>query len=200
MACRNSFNQVVSTFPIDLLNVTPDDCIVGGQPFNAAIDPTIALDTAFLQAAAETLCALGTLLTEADVSIAQVAVDAIAGATCTAQLSELPPPLPLTVTIDVTRLAGCSCGADGLYRRSVNSRESRSRFRRSYVPCTAGTVGSEVQICSTGTTPLGIPSTTLGPNITLADPADDTWVGVNVPAGGSPPPFRSSSRATHRPP
>ena len=68
MACRNSFNQVVSTFPIDLLNVTPDDCILDGQPVNFAIDPTIALDTAFLQAAAETLCDLGTLLTQADVT------------------------------------------------------------------------------------------------------------------------------------
>jgi hypothetical protein len=174
MACRNSFNQAVSTFPIDLLNVTPDDCILDGQPFNTAIDPVIALDTAFLEAAAQTLCDLGTTLTVADVTVAQVSVDAIAGATCTEQLSVLPG-VPITVTLDIT--FDGTCGSGGIV--TVNSGITVP-LPPMTLPCSAaGTAGSEVQICSTGEVPLAI---------SLSDPPPppaytETYVGVAV--GGS---------------
>jgi hypothetical protein len=191
MACRNSFNQAVSTFPIDLTNVAPDDCILEGQPFNAAIDPVIALDTAFLEAAAQTLCDLGTFLTEADVTTAQVSVDAIAGATCTEQLSVLGG-TPLTVTLDVT-LEG-SCGSGGIV--TVNSGISVS-LPAMNVPCSAaGAAGSEVQFCSTGTVPLGI---------TLTDPAPppaytQTYVGVSVGGGAITVAFACNTSSTTNPP
>jgi hypothetical protein len=185
MACRNSFNEQVSTFPIDLLNVAPDDCILAGQPFNTAIDPTIALDTAFLQAAANTLCDLGTALTEADVSIAQVSVDAIAGATCTEQLSELSP-VPQTVTLDVT-IDG-TCGAGGSV--TVNSGISLP-LPAINVPCSsAGAAGEEVQFCSTGTVPL---------SITLATPAVQTFVGVAVGGGTIQVVFQCNTSSTTNP-
>jgi hypothetical protein len=185
MACRNSFNQVVSTFPIDLLNVTPDDCVEAGQPFNTAIDPTIALDTAFLQAAAETLCDLGTLLTEADVTVAQVSVDAIAGANCTEQLSVLSP-VPQTVTIDITLVSG-SCGAGGVVE--VNSGISLPLPPVS-VPCTAGSAGEEVQFCSTGTVPL---------SINLSTPITNTYVGVSVGGGSIQVAFQCNTSSTTSP-
>jgi len=186
MACRNSFNQVVSTFPIDLLNVTPDDCIEAGQPFNTAIDPTIALDTAFLQAAAETLCDLGTLLTEADVTVAQVSVDAIAGADCTEQLSVLGG-TPVTVTIDIELVSG-SCGAGG--EVIVNSGISLP-LPPINVPCTAGSAGEEVQFCSTGTVPL---------SINLSTPIANTYVGVSVGGGSIQVAFQCNTSSTTSPP
>ena len=190
MACRNSFNQAVSTFPIDLLNVTPDDCILDGQPVNFNIDPTIALDTAFLQAAAETLCDLGTLLTEADVTSAQISIDAVAGATCTEQLSVLSP-VPQTVVIDITVVSG-SCGAGGVVE--VNSGIALP-LAPVTVPCTAGAAGSEVQLCSTGQVPL---------NITLASPApppayQETFVGVSVGGGSIKVAFACNTSSTTNP-
>ena len=44
MACRNSFNQLASVFPVTLDVAL--DCSVADQPFNANITPTLALDTA----------------------------------------------------------------------------------------------------------------------------------------------------------
>ena len=187
MACRNSFNQAVSTFPIDLLNVTPDDCIEAGQPFNTAIDPTIALDTAFLEAAAQTLCDLGTFLTEADVTTAQVSVDAIAGATCTEQLSVLPG-VPLTVTLDISIVG--SCGSGGVV--SVDSGITVP-LPPMNVPCSAaGAAGSEVQFCSTGQVPL---------EISLTDPApppaySETYVGVSVGGGAITVSFACNTSST----
>ena len=61
-ACRNSFNQVVSEFTVNM-EVALDDCPVAAQDFNANVTPTLALDTEFLQAAADTLCDLGVTLT-----------------------------------------------------------------------------------------------------------------------------------------
>jgi hypothetical protein len=188
MACRNSFNQAVSTFPIDLLNVTPDDCILDGQPFNTAIDPVIALDTAFLEAAAQTLCDLGTLLTEADVTSAQVSVDAIAGATCTEQLSVLPG-TPVTVTV-ATVCTG-TCGDLGVTCEVTAG--IALPLPAITVPCSAaGTAGSEVQFCSTGTVPL---------SISLSDPPpppayQETYVGVSVGGGAITVAFACNTSST----
>jgi hypothetical protein len=181
MACRNSFNQAVSTFPIDLLNVTPDDCIEAGQPVDFDIDPTIALDTAFLEAAAQTLCDLGTLLTSADVSVAQVSVDAVAGATCTEQLSVLP---GTPVTVPISTVCDGTCGDLGV---TCTVTEGISLpLPAMTVPCTAGTAGSEVQLCSTGQVPLAISL-----SVPTPPPAyTETYVGVNVPAGIQPPPIQ----------
>jgi hypothetical protein len=190
MACRNSFNQAVSTFPIDLLNVTPDACLDSAASVNFDIDPTIALDTAFLQAAAETLCDLGTLLTQADVTSAQVSIDAVAGATCTQQLSVLSP-VPQTVVIDITLVSG-SCGAGGVV--TVNSGISLP-LAPVTLPCTMGAPGSAVPICSTGTIPL---------NITLAAPApppvyQETFVGVSVGGGAIKVAFACNTSSTTDP-
>ena len=191
MACRNSFNQAVSTFPIDLTNVTADDCVEAGQPVNFDIDPVIALDTAFLQAAAETLCDLGTLLTQADVTSAQVSIDAIAGATCTEVLSVLSP-VPQTVNIDITLVSG-SCGAGGVV--TVNSGISLPLAPVTLGCSAAGAAGSEVQICSTGQIPL---------NITLASPAPppaykETFVGVSVGGGAIKVAFACNTSSTTDP-
>jgi hypothetical protein len=190
MACRNSFNQAVSTFPIDLLNVTPDACLISGDPVNFAIDPTIALDTAFLQAAAETLCDLGTLLTTADVGVAQVRIDAVGGATCVSQLAELSP-VPQTVVIDITLVSG-SCGAGG--EVLVNSGISLP-LPPVVMPCTMGAPGADVPICSTGQIPL---------SITLADPPpppayQDTYVGVVVGGGTIQVAFACNTSSTTAP-
>jgi hypothetical protein len=189
MACRNSFNQAVSTFPIDLSNVTPDDCVLAGQAVNFDIDPVIALDTAFLQAAAQTLCDLGTFLTSADVTSAQVSVDAIAGATCTEQRSVLSP-VPQTVTLDIT-LSG-SCGSGGIV--TVNSGISVP-LAPITLPCTAGAANAEVQICSTGQVPL---------DISLTDPApppayQNTYVGVAVGGGAISVGFACNTSSTTNP-
>jgi hypothetical protein len=186
MACRNSFNQVVSTFPIDLLNVdTNGSCIEAGQPVDFNIDPTIALDTAFLQAAADTLCDLGTPLTQADVTVAQVSVDEVlGGATCTEQLSVLSP-VPQTVTLDVTENG--TCGAGGSV--TVNSGISLP-LPPMTVPCTAGTAGSDVALCSTGTVPLAI---------TLANSPVQSFVGVSVSGGAISVVFQCNTSSTTNP-
>jgi hypothetical protein len=189
MACRNSFNQAVSTFPIDLLNVTADDCVQDSAPFNTAIDPVIALDTAFLQAAAQTLCDLGTFLTSADVTSAQVSVDAIAGATCTQQLAVLSP-VPQTVLLDISIVG--TCGSGGIV--TVNSGIAVPLPAIS-LPCTAGTAGSQVQICSTGTVPLAISLTVPAP-----PPAyTETYVGVAVGGGAIQVAFACNTSSTTNP-
>ena len=77
------------------------------------IDPVIALDTAFLQAAVNTLCDTGSLLTTADVTAAQISIDAVAGATCTEVLSG--PIAQDGITLDITEVpTGCDCGEDSL--------------------------------------------------------------------------------------
>ncbi|MDH3201045.1 MAG: hypothetical protein OEM15_09150 [Myxococcales bacterium] len=183
-ACRNSFNQVVSTFPVDL-GVALNDCAFANQTFNATVDPVLALDTAFLQAAANTLCDLGTALTQAAVSVAQVGVDAVQGATCTEQLSELSP-VPQTVVLDVT--VDGTCGAGGTV--TVNSGISLE-LPQVVVPCTAGTAGDTVAFCATGTTPL---------EISLANPAVQTFVGVSVSGGAIQVVFQCGGPATIEPP
>jgi hypothetical protein len=184
MACRNSFDiKAVSTFPIDLLNITADDCVVGGEPVNFAIDPVIALDVAFLQAAADTLCDLGTALTEADVTLAQIAIDAVNGATCTEQLSELPN-TPVTVTLDVT-VEG-TCGAGGTV--TINS-GTQLALPSVDLPCTAGAAGEELAICSVGTVPLP-------ENISLATPPTQTFLGVGVGGGQIQVVFQCGTSAT----
>jgi hypothetical protein len=188
MACRNSFNNVVSVFPIDLKNVAPvgttTGCILDGEAFNVALDPTIALDTAFLQAAADTLCATGLALTQADVGAGQIRIDAVAGATCTSQLSVLPG-TPVTVFLDVTVVG--TCGAGGTI--TVNSGISLP-LPAVNMPCTGGTAGSEVQICSTGEVPL---------SILAADPPTDTFVSVVVGGGFISVAFQCNTSSTTNP-
>jgi hypothetical protein len=187
MACRNSFQvKAVSEFPIDLENITPDDCILEGEPVNFDMDPVIALDTAFLQAAANTLCALGTPLTEAVIELAQVAVDAVAGATCTEQLSELTP-VPQTVTIDA--IVTGTCGAGGSV--TINSGVSVP-LPALTLPCTGGTAGSEVLICSVGETPIQ-------PNIDLATTPVQTFMGVSVGGGNINIVFQCGTSSTTNP-
>jgi hypothetical protein len=187
MACRNSYNQAVSTFPIDLLNVdTNGSCIQAGQPVSFNVDPTIALDTAFLNAAASTLCDLGTALTQADVTVAQVSIDAVSGATCTAATAVLSP-VPQTVVLDVT-VSG-TCGAGGTV--TVNSGVSLP-LPPQVVSCTAGAAGTNnLSLCSTGTVPL---------NITLANPTVNTFVGVSVSGGAIQVKFQCNTSSTTAPP
>jgi hypothetical protein len=147
------------------------------------MDPVIALDVAFLQAAADTLCGLGTELTEADVSVAQIAVDAVAGATCTEQLTELSP-VPQLVELDVT-VTG-TCGAGGSV--TINS-GTQLPLPAVTLPCTAGTAGSEVQICSVGTVPLA-------ENINLSTPPTQTFVGVAVGGGTIQVVFQCNTSST----
>ena len=188
-ACRNSFNQAVSTFPITL-TATPLDCPFAGAPFDVDVDPVIALDLAFLQAAADTLCTLGTALQTADVSIAQVQIDAVAGASCTPALAELPQPLPQTVILDVTVTGTCGAGGEV----TVNSPTSLTLPQVTVSCTTDSATGGDVTFCSTGNTPLGNPQSeaaaAVPPNLTLTDPAVGTWLGVNVPAGVNPPPIQ----------
>ena len=190
MACRNSFQvKAVSEFPIDLLNIdTGGDCIEAGQPVNFDMDPVIALDTAFLQAAANTLCGLGTPLTQADITVAQVAVDAIAGATCTEQLSELPD-TPVTVILDAT-VEG-TCGAGGSV--TINSGVSVP-LPPLTLPCTAGAAGTDaVQICSVGETPIQS-------SIDLATTPVQTFMRVSVGGGTINIQFQCGTSSTTNPP
>jgi len=189
MACRNSFQvKAVSEFPIDLTNIsTGGDCIEAGQAVNFDMDPVIALDTAFLQAAANTLCGLGTPLTEAVIELAQVAVDAIAGATCTEQLSELTP-VPQTITIDAT-VTG-TCGAGGSV--TINSGVSVP-LPALTLPCTAGAAGTDaLLICSVGETPIQA-------NIDLATTPVQTFVGVSVGGGNINIVFQCGTSSTTNP-
>ena len=190
MACRNSFQvKAVSTFPINLENInTGGDCIEAGQPVNFAMDPTIALDTAFLQAAANTLCGLGTALQQADVTVAQIAIDAVAGATCTEQLSQLPN-TPVTVVLDAT-VTG-TCGAGGSV--TINSPVSLP-LPAVNLPCTAGSAGTDaLQICSTGVVPIAA-------NIDLSTPPTQTFVGVSVGGGQIQVVFQCNTSSTTEPP
>jgi hypothetical protein len=193
MACRNSFNQNVSVFPINLENVTADGCIEAGQPVSFDIDPVIALDTAFLQAAVETLCATGSLLTVADVNAAQVSIDSVAGATCTEVLSG--PIAQDDVVLDITRVpANCNCGSTPCTSVTVNSGISLPLPPVTLQCSAAGTAGSEVPICSTGEIPL---------SISLSDPApppayQQTYVGVA--AGIATVAFACNTSSTTNPP
>jgi len=192
MACRNSFNQAVSTFPIDLLAVnTNGACIEAGQAVDFTINPVIALDTAFLQAAAQTLCDLGTFLTQAQVTSAQVSLDAIAGATCTQQLAVPTQAVPFTVTLDISIVG--SCGSGGVV--TVNSGISVP-LTHEVLPCTAGAAGSQVEICSTGQVPLSISLTNPPP-----PPAyPNTYVGVSVGGGAIQVSFACNTSSTTNPP
>jgi hypothetical protein len=219
MACRNSFNQAVSTFPIDLLNVQTDPavtggCILAGQPVDFDMDPVIALDTAFLAAAAETLCDLGTFLSEADVTSAQVSIDAIAGATCAPQLAVLPGtpvlvPIPTTLTCvggsndggacttpnELTDCPGGACPPCGSGGVAEVTSGIALPLPAQTVPCTAGTSGSEVQLCSTGEVPLAISLTVPAPPPTYTE----TYVGVSVGGGSIQVAFACNTSSTTDP-
>jgi hypothetical protein len=129
-------------------------------------------------------------LTQADVTSAQVSIDAVAGATCTEQLSVLSP-VPQTVVIDITVVSG-SCGAGGVV--VVNSGISLP-LAPVTLPCTMGAPGSTVPICSTGEVPL---------SITLAVPAPppaytETFVGVSVGGGSIQVAFACNTSSTSNP-
>jgi hypothetical protein len=193
MACRNSFNDVASTFPIDLNDVTASDCIFDGQPVDFDIDPVIALDTTFLQAAVNTLCDTGSLLTRADVNAAQVSIDTVAGATCTEVLSG--PIAQDGIILDITTVPEvCDCQATPCDSVTVNTGISLPLPPVTLSCSAAGAVDAEVQICSTGEIPL---------SITLADPPppptyQQTYVGVA--AGIATVAFACNTSSTTEPP
>lgn len=78
--CRNSFNQAVSDFAIDVM-VVPTGTIQAGQEFTADITPTLNLSSAFLQGAADTLGDLQVALEEVTVVSTQVEVGVVGGTT-----------------------------------------------------------------------------------------------------------------------
>jgi hypothetical protein len=168
-------------------------CIPGCNvpaPVNFAIDPVIALDTAFLEAAAQTLCDLGTLLTQADVTAAQVSIDAVAGATCTEQLSEL---TPVPATVSVATSCDGNCGDLGVTCTVATG--ISLPLPAVTLPCTAGSAGSEVQICSTGEVPLAISLSVPPP-----PPAyQETFVGVQVGGGAITVAFACNTSSTTAP-
>ena len=51
-ACRNSFNQLLSQFPVDY-DIALDDCAFAGQTFNADVTPTLNFAESFLNTAAD---------------------------------------------------------------------------------------------------------------------------------------------------
>jgi hypothetical protein len=149
-------------------------------------DTVLALDTAFLNAAAGTLCDLGTALTQADVTIAQVNVDAISGAAgSTPDLVALSP-VPQTIVLDVT-ITG-TCGAGGTV--TVNTGISLP-LGVANVGVTPGAAGSSLSLCSTGTVPLSISLAT--------PPGNDTYVGVSVGGGSIQVVFKCNTSSTTAP-
>ncbi|MDH3726246.1 MAG: hypothetical protein OER77_01840, partial [Myxococcales bacterium] len=159
-ACRASFNQSVSNFFVDM-TVTPNACITAGAPFTVDITPTIIADLDFLNVAASTLCNLGFTLTEADLSLVQVQVDAVAGAFCTPQLSELSP-VPQTVTLDADFTGICGSGGTVIVNTPISV-----ALPPVTLSCFAGSAPGPVALCATGTLPF---------NVFLGSPPVDTWV------------------------
>ena len=179
-ACRNSFNQVVSEFPVTMDVAL--DCAIAGQPFNATVTPTLALDTTFLQSAADTLCDLGTPLTDVTLRNTQVRADALQGATCTSQLSVLTP-VPQDVMLDVT-ITG-TCGAGGSIK--VNSGIAVPLPEVS-LPCTAGAAGETAAFCPTGTTPLVAGTTPVDTFVIVFVQPFEVGFACGGPATTEPPP------------
>ena len=87
-ACRNSFNQAVSVFPVTLDVAL--DCAIAGEPFNATVDADVGPRHDVLAGRSGDPLRSGTLLTVATIQSTQVRIDALAGATCTSGLSVLP--------------------------------------------------------------------------------------------------------------
>ena len=173
-ACRNSFNQAVSTFTVDM-TATPNACITAGSPFTVDITPTLTADLDFLNLAASTLCNLGFTLTEADLSLVQVQIDAVAGASCSAQLSELSP-VPQTVTLDATVTGICGSGGTVVVHSPISV-----PLPQVTLSCLAGSAPGPAAFCATGLLPF---------TVTLADSPVDTWlslqagpIGVNFGCG-----------------
>lgn len=116
-SCRNSFNQLLSQFPVDY-EIELDNCAFANQTVNADVTPTLNFEASFLQVAADTLCAFGidicangASFTDVQVQVASTAttpgsdptvdpaVGTDQGASSTPQLTELPgvpATLPLT--------------------------------------------------------------------------------------------------------
>ncbi len=190
MVCRNSFNQVLSTFGVDL-TVALDDCAFAGQPFNATVDPALVLDTTFLSNAAQTLCNLGFLMTSVDVTNAQISVDAIAGATCTEQLAVLP---NTPVTVPVATQCDGTCGDAGVVCTVTEG--ITLPLPSLTVPCTADAQGEQMQFCSTGTVPLFI---------SLGDPPPppaytQTYISVSAAQGAIQVAFACNTSSITNPP
>ncbi|MGB5268627.1 MAG: hypothetical protein WBN30_18695, partial [Polyangiales bacterium] len=111
--------------------------------------------------AASTLCNLGVTLTEADLSLVQVQVDAVAGAFCTPQLSELSP-VPQTVTLDADFTGTCGAGGTVVVNTPISV-----ALPTVTLTCIAGSAPGPVALCASGTLPS---------SLTLADPPVDTFV------------------------
>jgi hypothetical protein len=223
MACRNSFNQVVSTFPIDLLNVTPDECMLPGLNVDFAIDPTVALDTAFLQAAADTLCDLGTALTAADISTAQVTIDGVNGATCTEQLTAVPgvgaPCDSDAVCEALTSDPDIFCG-DFIAEDPPTGQVDTCLLKVQLDVTVIGTCGAGGGVIINSGVSLPLPAVTLPCSITgvsgddvpicstgevplainLETPIEDTFIGVSVGGGAIKVVFQCNTSSTTEPP
>jgi len=159
--CRNSFNQAVSAFSIDM-SIDLDDCALDGSSFTATVTPTLNMDQVFLQEAVDTLCGLGILLTEADITVAQVQLDALAGASCTPALAG---PVSGLIPLDITVSGSCP-GAT----LTVNS-PLPIGLPPTNVTCTAGAAPGPVGMCGVGSTPaFAVAGAT----------AVNTWAAVNI--------------------
>jgi len=160
LACRNNLNQLVSEFVVTLDVAL--DCAIAGEPFNASVSPTLTLDTTFLQTVADWLCPLGVALTGVTVNNAQARIDAVQGATCESQVSELSP-VPQDVELDVTVDGVCGLGGSV----TVNSGPSFALPDISLRCVADDTAGETVAFCATGVTPL---------EVDWEDSPVDTWV------------------------
>ena len=162
-ACRNSFNQLLSQFPVDY-DIALDDCAFAEQTFNADVTPTLNFAESFLQTAADTLCFLGIDLCVDGASFTdvQVRVDALAGATCTSVLSELAD-TPVTLPLE--------CSA--MCPNPVVTASVAILLPTVTVACTAGTAPGPVSLCATGTTPLDAAAGPTGVGV-------DTWAEVSI--------------------
>ena len=163
-ACRESFSQKVLNSPVDM-TIVFDRCLFAGQPFTAHVTPTIAIDQGYLQRAVEVLCAIGIDLCELGLIVpdAQVEVDALAGATCTPQLSELP---GTPVIVPLSCSSGCTV--------PVLTAPVAIALPEVSVSCTAGAAPGPVGMCAVGTTP---PEAFFAPTGTQDV---DTWAEVDL--------------------
>jgi len=163
-ACRNSFNQLLSQFPVDY-DIALDDCAFAGQTFNADVTPTLNFAESFLNTAATTLCPFGIDICTAGATFTdvQVRVDALAGATCTSVLSEL---ADTPVTLPLTCSSACP--------NPVVTAPVAIPLPTVTVACTAGAAPGPVGLCATGTTPLNAAP---GPTGTQDV---DTWAEVSI--------------------
>jgi hypothetical protein len=142
-----------------------DDCAFPGQTFNVEVTPTLNIEQGFLQVAAETLCPVGIDICTLGASFTdvQVQVEALTGAACTGQLSEL---AGTPVTLPLTCSAGCPA--------PVVTAPVAIALPTVALACTAGAAPGPVGICATGTTPLFAAFAPTGTQDV------DTWAEVDI--------------------